>query len=82
MPKKIIKPKDTAIFCAKLADEKIASDILMLDISGYETPPADVFLICTSDSSNQSIAILDNIMRNAKSAGISKPRVEGDETSD
>ena len=76
------KTKDTATFIAKLADDKIASDIIMMDLSTYEDSPADVFIICTSDSSVQSVAILDHIRRECRKSGLNRPKVEGDKNSD
>ena len=76
---KINSSKSLATICAKLSSEKIASDILVLDLKEHSTSPADYFVICSTDSSNQSKAILDLILRQVKSAGVSKPRVEGEQ---
>jgi ribosome-associated protein len=74
--------KALATFCAKIAAEKIASDIIVMDLENYETSPADFFVICSSDSENQSRAIADFIMRESKNASIPKPKIEGDISGD
>jgi ribosome-associated protein len=82
---KISTPKDAkelAKFVAKLANEKIAGNIVVMDLTGYDTPPADFFVICSTDSDNQSQAILDFVLRQSKSAGVDKPKVEGESSGD
>jgi ribosome-associated protein len=74
--------KTLATFCAKLALEKLASDVLVLDISEYEFAQADYFVLCSSDVAVQSNAILDFVLREAKTAGLDKPKVEGELSGD
>ena len=75
-------PKTLAIFCAKIAAEKIAADITVMDLTKYENASTDFFVICSSDSENQSKAIVDFLLRQAKNAGLDKPKVEGDIVAD
>jgi ribosome-associated protein len=82
---KISTPKNSkalATLCAKLASEKIASNIIVMDMANYDTAPADFFVLCSSDSVNQSNAITDFVLRQTKSAGVDKPKVEGDGVGD
>ena len=82
---KLTKPtnaKALATFCSKVAAEKIANDIVVMDLTNYETAPADFFVICSSDSANQSIAITDFLLRQSKNVGLDKPKVEGDIVAD
>jgi len=76
---KILTSKSLATFCAKLSSEKIAANICVIDLEEIPTAPADFFVICSSDSQNQSRAISELILRETKSVGVKKPRVEGEE---
>ena len=84
MPK-LTKPtnaKALATFCSKIAAEKIASDIIVMDLTNYDTAPADFFVICSSDSVNQSTAIADFMLRNSRNVGLDRPKIEGDTVAD
>ena len=74
--------KDLALFCSKLIYDKLAEDIIILDLTKIDSAPADYFIICSSSSEHQSNAILDNILRNSKNADLKKPRVEGAENAE
>lgn len=76
------KSKDLALFCANLVDDKLAKDILILDLSKIETAPAEFFIICSSDSEQQVSAIANHINRTCKDQHIPKPRMEGMEASE
>lgn len=82
---KITKPtnsKSLATFCSKIAADKIAENIIVIDLQKIENATTDFFILCSTDSINQSKAILDAILRQTKKAKISKPRVEGEGNSD
>jgi ribosome-associated protein len=82
---KITKPKTAkslATFCAKIAAEKIATDINIINLQKVENATTDFFVLCSTDSPNQSQAILDVIMRQAKKSGLPKPKVEGENNAD
>jgi len=82
---KLTKPKNSkalATFCAKVAAEKIALDIVVMDLTNYENASTDFFVICGSDSENQSRAIADFLLRQAKNVGLEKPKTEGDTVAD
>lgn len=75
----LTKPRSTkgrAVLCARLAQEKLAHEILILDLSGIETSPADCFVIATVDSDAQLRAIADSIEVTLKHMGFGFPRLE------
>ena len=77
---KIGKPrtsKGLATFCARIADEKLARNILIIDLTKIETAPTSFFVICTCDSENQSLAIAEAIVDMCRQLEIQKPRLEG-----
>jgi ribosome-associated protein len=71
------KAKDLALMTANLADDKLAKDVLVLDLSKIEIAPADFFVICSCDSEAQVSAIANHIDRTCKTNHIPKPRTEG-----
>lgn len=78
------KPRSTkgrAVLAARLAQEKQGRDLLILDISILETPPADFFVIITVDSDSQMRAVGDSIVTTMKQMGFGAPRLEGKGTS-
>ena len=77
------KPRSTkglALFCARIAEEKIAQDILILDLSKIETAPSDFFVICSCDTDNQTRAISDAIDSKCRDYGLKRPKFEGVES--
>ncbi len=77
---KLKKPKDSkslAKTVALISDEKIARDIVLLDMSEIENTPCDYFLICTCETENHVRGLSDDIMRASKDMGLGKPRIEG-----
>lgn len=71
--------EELALFCAKLAEEKIASDILLMNMEDIETAPAEYFVIATCDSDMQMRAIIDLLKDVCREIGMEKPRIEGTE---
>jgi ribosome-associated protein len=77
---KIGRPRSTkglAVFCAKLADEKLARDIILMNLTKIETAPADYFVICTCDSEIQVEAVVRSIDRKCRELEMITPRIEG-----
>ncbi len=77
---KIAKPRTTkglATLMAKVALEKKANNILLLDLSKIDTAPTDFFVICSCDSEPQMDAIVNEMERTSKDAGLKRPRTEG-----
>jgi ribosome-associated protein len=63
------------------ADDKKASDLVILDISKI-TSFASYFLLCTGDSSRQMQAIADEVEKRLKESGIRPSHVEGYQNSE
>jgi len=74
--------KTLATVCAKLASEKLAKNILVMDLTEIETAPADFFVMCSCESEPQMRSVCDNILRQNKKNGLERPRVEGETTAE
>ena len=77
---KIGKPRSSkglATFCARIAQDKISHDVLMLDMSEIETAPAEYFVVCTCESTVQVQALINEVHRKCTLFGIDKPNREG-----
>lgn len=70
--------KSLSLFCAKLAAEKLAENIIILDLTDIETAPTDFFVICSCTSEPQLRAVTENIMEKSKKANLERPRTEGE----
>ena len=71
-----------AILNAQLCEDKIANNVIIIDLSKIETAPSEYFVICTIDSGAQADSICDLILRNAKNYRLLSPKVEGREASE
>lgn len=69
--------EDLALACGRAALEKIAKDVIIIDISDIEFAVTDYFIICGCDSETQLAAVVDNIQRKVKDEGYGRPRIEG-----
>lgn len=69
------------MLCARLAQEKLAHDILVLDLGDIEAAPAEYFMIASVDSDAQLRAAADSIEDAMRSLGLGSPRSEGRGTS-
>ncbi|MGE5479187.1 MAG: ribosome silencing factor [Chloroflexota bacterium] len=69
--------KGLATLCAKVAGDKLASDVQVLDLTKIDSRPADFFVLCTCDSDVQVKAIYDEVLRTCTDLSINKPREEG-----
>ena len=67
---------DAAQLAVAVASEKLAEDIVMLDLRGL-APFADYFVIMSAGSSRQIEALEDDITRAMKDAGVSRFHREG-----
>ncbi len=67
---------DAAQLTVAVASEKLAEDIVMLDLRGL-APFADYFVIMSAGSSRQIEALEDDITRAMKDAGVSRFHREG-----
>lgn len=80
---KLGKPKSSkglATFCAKIADDKLARDIVIIKLSDVENAPAEYFVICTCDSTVQVDSVIDSIESHSVNVKMKRPRVEGFQT--
>lgn len=76
----IAKPrsqKGKAVLVGRLAQEKLAHDILLLDLTNIESAPADFFVILTVDSESQARAVTDSISQGCKAVGFGNPKLDG-----
>lgn len=64
-----------------MAQEKLAHDILVLDLGDIEMSPAEYFVIASVDSDAQLRAAADSIEDTMRSLGMGSPRSEGRGTS-
>ncbi len=69
--------KELAQFNAKIADDKLAKGILVLDMSAIEEAPCDYFVIASAESEPQLKAIAYEINRRCREFDMKKPRIEG-----
>jgi ribosome-associated protein len=77
---KLGKPRTTkglATLCAKIADDKLAEDVIIMDLSEIENAPSDFFVICSCDSDIQVRAISDAIENEIIHLKLQKPKMEG-----
>jgi ribosome-associated protein len=69
--------KNLAALCARAAEDKLAHDVLILNLTKIELSPTDYFVICTCDSDVQVAAVVDEIYKKCRELKLSKPRAEG-----
>lgn len=77
---KIIKPRSTkgiSTFAAQIAKAKIASDVVIADLSKIENAPTDYFVFCSCDSDIQMKAIVDEVRNKVSEYNMPHPRYEG-----
>lgn len=72
--------KGLATFNAKIAEDKLAENIYILELTEIETAPADYFVICTCNSDVQVESVTNSILRACKEVGLIKPNTEGMES--
>jgi len=73
--------KAFSAFLARIADDKLASDITVMDLQNIESAPADYFVLCTCESEPQLKAVVDSVEEACVQVGIQKARKEGYGTS-
>ncbi len=70
-------PLTKALSCAREADDRKATDIVLLDVSGITTL-ADYFLICSGRSSRQVQGIAEAVQTRLRDLGVRPLGVEGE----
>ncbi len=81
---KIGKPRTIeglARFCAKIANEKKAENILILDLTKTSVAPAEFFVICSCETTNHMQSLAYAILDKCNELKLEKPRIEGNEYS-
>lgn len=73
--------KGTAQFAANIALEKIATDVVIADLTDIEFAPTDFFVFCSCDSDSQMHAIVNEVRSLCTKYNMDKPKVEGLENS-
>ena len=71
-----LEPSEVAQLIVEVASEKLASDIVMLDLRGL-APFTDYFVIMSADSSRQIQALEEDITASMKESKLSIHRREG-----
>ena len=66
-----------SVLCARLAQDKQAQDILILDLTEIDGAPADFFVIASVASDAQMQAVTSAVSRSMKELGLGSARVEG-----
>lgn len=77
---KLTKPRSSrsmAILIAKIAQSKLATDILILDLRKIDSAPADFFVMCSTNNPSQTKAVFEEIYYSTKQLQIMLPRYEG-----
>jgi len=72
---------DSLKIAVNAADDKKASDLVILDITKIASF-ANYFLLCTGDSSRQMQAIADEVEKRLKALGIRPSHIEGYQNSE
>ena len=68
-------PRQTALMAARAADSHKASQVRVLDLRGHFV--ADFFVVATVLNRHQAKAIAEDLLDQAKEAGLSRARAEG-----
>ena len=71
-----LEPSEVAQLIVEIASEKLASDIVMLDLRGL-APFTDYFVIMSADSSRQIQALEEDLATTLKAAKLNLHRREG-----
>ncbi len=70
-----------AVLAARLAQDKLAQDVLLLEMSSVDGAPADVFVLASVQSDAQMQAVTSAITRAMKDLGMGSARPEGGSSS-
>ncbi|HYG75020.1 MAG TPA: ribosome silencing factor [Planctomycetota bacterium] len=74
----LMNGRDIAVFAARTADDKKATDIVIYDLRGL-SDISDYFVLVTAHSRAQTRAILESVARELKRAGIHRIGQEGND---
>ena len=76
---KAVRPDELADFCMKCADEKMATDIIRLDL-GESSSVADHYVVCTANSEPQMRAVAGFVERQVRDVYGQRPLSENGES--
>lgn len=65
------------MLCARVAQSKLAHDLLILDLTNIESAPAEFFVLASCDSVAQLRAVTEAIDEQCKQLGMGDPRIHG-----
>lgn len=71
-----LEPLDVAQYVVEVASDKLAEDIVLLDLRGL-APFADYFVIMSAESSRQIEALEEDLTQALKESGVPRHRREG-----
>ncbi len=71
--------KGLAVLCARVAQEKLAESIIIMDLSNIDSSPSEYFMICTCNSDVHVRAVTDAIVDKCVKFDMKRPRVAGTE---
>lgn len=74
--------KELAEFCSVIAQDRLAKDVLLMDMTEIETAITDFFVVATAESEPQAEAVVNKIYEKCRDFGIDKPKTEGYEYKD
>ncbi len=74
--------KELAEFCSVIAHDRLAKDILIMDMTKIETAITDFFVVATAESEPQAEAVVNKIYEVCRDFEIEKPKTEGYEYKD
>ncbi len=74
-----VRPEELADFCMKCADEKMATDIIRLDV-GENSSVADFYVVCTANSEPQMRAVAGFVERQVRDVYGKRPLSENGES--
>jgi ribosome-associated protein len=80
---KLTKPRSSrslAVTIGKIAQSKLANNILILDLRKIDMAPADFFVVCSSTSTTHTKAIFDEVYYQVKELDQDLPKSEGLDT--
>ena len=79
---KLTDTEKLAILCAQAAEDKLAENIVLLDLNQITIASSKYLVICNCSSTTQVKSVTDNILNEAIKHELKKPRVEGLENSE
>lgn len=69
--------KDLAVFCARIAENKLARDVVILDLTRVDNSPTDYFVICSCETDNHVRSLSRDLQRRCKENDVRAPKAEG-----